>query len=92
MNSKDKKSMPFSLKSWSLVSHWVHPSIGLKANFDGIVFTEDGSSRIGIVIRDDKANFIARLSKKIPETLEPDVVEAYATKYAIQLLHDLGFH
>ena len=37
-------------------------------------------------------SFIAGLSKKILGILEPNVVESYAAKHAIQLLHDLGFN
>ncbi|XP_027155450.1 uncharacterized protein LOC113777063 [Coffea eugenioides] len=92
-NSKDKFNKPISLKSRLSIGHWIRPNAGfVKANFDGAVFMDDKSSGVGVIIRDDKGSFIAGLSKKNLGILEPNVVESYAAKHAIQLLHDLGFN
>nr|XP_027062717.1 uncharacterized protein LOC113689086 [Coffea arabica] len=92
-NSKDKFNTPTSLQSRLSIGHWIRPNAGfVKANFDGAVFMDDKSSGVGVIIRDDKGSFIADLSKKILGILEPNVVESYAAKHAIQLLHDLSFN
>ncbi|XP_071901119.1 uncharacterized protein [Coffea arabica] len=63
----------------------------VKANFDGAVFPSEGFSSIGVVVRDDAGNFIAGLSKRIPDILAPDVAETNAAKFATKLLVELGY-
>nr|XP_027118296.1 uncharacterized protein LOC113735493 [Coffea arabica] len=92
-NSKDKCNMPTSLQSRLSIGHWIQPNAGFfKANFDGAVFMDDKSSGVGVIIRDDKGSFFTGLSKKIPGILEPEVVESFVAKHAIQLLQFLGLN
>ena len=58
----------------------------LKANFDGPVFSEYGYSGVGVVVRDERGNFVAGTSHKISGIFSPEVIEAYAARTAISLL------
>nr|XP_027118368.1 uncharacterized protein LOC113735569 [Coffea arabica] len=67
--------------------HWTKPPVGfLKANFDGAVFSEYGYSGVGVVVRDERGNFVTGTSHKISGIFSPEVIEAYAARTAISLL------
>ena len=71
--------------SQSLRAQHLHQQDFLEVNFDGAILSQDHSSGISVVIRDDHGQFV---SQKITGILAPDVVEAYTTttKAASKLL------
>ena len=61
----------------------------LKANFDGGVFQNEGCCGIGVVIRDNSRNFIARLTSQVDGVLSVKATGALAAKTAFHVLLQL---
>ena len=60
-------------------------------NFDGASFTEDGTARIGVVIRNGAGLVMASLSQQIPLPASVIEVEALAARRAMEFSLELGF-
>nr|POF17444.1 hypothetical protein CFP56_67131 [Quercus suber] len=74
-----------------LVKWHAPPKDLYKANFDGALFHDIHSTRIGVLIKDHLGQIIASLSERaeLPSTME--VVEASACRRAITLAQEIGF-
>ena len=72
---------------------WKPPNFGLyKINFDGALFTDEGSAYLGVVIRDWEGQVIKALSEKVRHPGSVDLVEALATRRAISFAKELSIH
>ena len=68
------------------------PLSKLKVNFDRAVFREDQRARVGVIIRDAEDRVCALMAESFHLPFSVAAVEVLATKKALQLAKDLGFH
>ena len=72
-----------------VLMYLLQPLHFLKANFDGGVFQNEGCCGIGVVIRDNSRNFIARLTSQVDGVLSVKATGALAAKTAFHVLLQL---
>ena len=71
---------------------WMAPEAhNYKLNFDGATFAEEGTTGIGVVIRNDAGLVMASLSQRIPLPTSIIEVEALAARRAMEFALELGF-
>ena len=71
---------------------WMAPEThNYKLNFDGATFVEDGTTGIGVVIRNDAGLVMASLSQQISLPASIIKVEALAARRAMEFALELGF-
>ncbi|XP_030936275.1 uncharacterized protein LOC115961430 [Quercus lobata] len=72
-------------------NHWRPPPSKLfKINFDGVVFSHDKKTGIGVVIRDYKGLVIVSCSKLVHQELCSADIEAIAAGWALSFALDVG--
>ena len=75
----------------SVEATWQPPkSPWYKANMDGVVFSQQKETGIGVVIRDHHGAVVAALSKKLKAPLGAIEVEAKAMEEAVNFVWDMG--
>ena len=71
--------------------NWSPPRYPLyKTNVDGVVFSAQKATSVGVVVRDHEGRFIAGLSKKIHDPLGAIVAEAKAFEVGIIFAKEVG--
>ena len=74
------------------VVQWKPPSANrYKVNVDGGPFSATKMTRLGVLIRDEKGQVMAAISKKIHVPLDALAAEAKAMETSIQFTWDMGF-
>ena len=74
-----------------LESKWVPPiDLVYKVNVDGVVFSSQKQTRIGVIIRDSQGNFIASRSKKLNAPLGAIEAKAKAFEEGIVIVGEVG--
>lgn len=87
----EKRSPGHSMRNPDCVKKWRAPSQGwYKANWDVAIDKSHGQVGIGVVIREEKGQVIAAMSKTRMSLLEPTTGEAYAAYHAACLCKDVG--
>jgi ribonuclease HI len=72
---------------------WKVPVGGwLKLNWDATVNKQSKRMGIGIIVRDEKGEFVAAMAKVLPSINDPTVAEALAAWHAVNLCVAKGFH
>jgi hypothetical protein len=73
------------------VNKWIVPSQGwYKANWDVAIDNSKARVGIGVILRDDRGQMLAAMSKTRNGTLEPSTGEAFAASFAVCFCRDLG--
>ena len=67
------------------------PETNIKANFDGVVFRENNSAGLGVVIWNHQGQVLASQFDNISLPSSTDDVEALAAVQAISFAAELGF-
>ena len=89
--TEDDAELPFPHAQRTSIT-WTAPGAhSYKLNFDGASFTEDGTARIGVVIRNGAGLVMASLSQRIPLPASVIEVEALAARRAMEFALELGF-
>ncbi|KAL0401117.1 UNVERIFIED_CONTAM: hypothetical protein Slati_4141600 [Sesamum latifolium] len=65
------------------------PANVVKINFDGALFVNEGESGVGVVARDSAGSCLAWLSRRLPNCLSPELVEAMAAREALSMAQRL---
>ncbi|KAF3969587.1 hypothetical protein CMV_006634 [Castanea mollissima] len=74
-------------------ANWTPPHTPfLKINYNGVIFRDDNSAGIGVVIRDSEGGVLASLAENIPLLQTVAEVEAAAVRRAVTLAKDLQFN
>ena len=74
------------------IATWTTPGAhSYKLNFDGATFAEDGTTGIGVVIRNEAGLVMASLSQRIPLPTSVIKVKALAARRAMEFALELGF-
>ena len=76
-----KGNCSIARKKWSLP-----PKDSIKINFDAAIFSDQGATRFGVIVRDDKGCFKAAMLSALMGVLQPAVDEALAFREA-RLVH-----
>ena len=71
---------------------WLPPPVDwYKANFNAIIFQDDGRASLGVIIHDSNGSTMVSLSQNIQLSNSVVEVEAMAASRAIELSLELGF-
>ena len=72
-------------------TRWQPPLADLmKINFDGVVFSSENVSGIGVVIRNNLGLVIASCSQRLPQDHSSNEVEALAATKALSFAAEIG--
>ena len=67
------------------------PETCVKANFNGVVFSQEGQAGISIIIRNEQGLVMAALSQQIPLPTSVEMVEVLVARRALVYAKELGF-
>ena len=85
------KQWPVTKNRTNLVRWQASSGNSVKVNFDGAIFKEEQESGIGVVIRNNKGQVLAALSKKVTIPATVEILEMLAARKAATFARDLGF-
>ncbi|XP_075665274.1 uncharacterized protein LOC142634926 [Castanea sativa] len=72
-------------------TRWTPPIIGVyKSNVDGVVFRDQSTAGMGVLLRDDKGQVVGALSLQIYAPLGPLEAEAKAMEAVVIFARDIG--
>ena len=85
------KQWPVTKNRTNLVRWQALSGNSVKVNFDGAIFKEEQESGIGVVIRNNKGQVLAALSKKVTIPATVEILEMLVARKAATFARDLGF-